>query len=199
MPSRRLNIFQVSPRAEMAANDTAQMIGTYAFIRGMKPYLRGLVNPQRNQKPKRAVSTPFNRFFAYLPCAAKVVTLFPVKVIERESTTAIAPATMLVERTKTFIAQNACSGISVKDIVKHLPVSQRLAEFRYRTITGETMKETLLKTRLAHVKRLLASTQRPIAAVAEACGFRNPNNLAPLFKKRFGVTMSEWRTRNRPR
>ncbi len=106
---------------------------------------------------------------------------------------------MLVERTKTFIAQNACSGISVKDIVKHLPVSQRLAELRYRTITGETMKETLLKTRLAHVKRLLASTQRPIAAVAEACGFRNPNNLAPLFKKRFGVTMPEWRTRNRPR
>ena len=131
--------------------------------------------------------------------SAKVIALRPVKVVERESTAAIAPATQLVERAKAFIQQNACSGITVKDVVAHLHVSRRLAELRYRAITDESMGETILKVRLARVKRLLSSTRRPIAAVATDCGFRRPNNLAHLFKERFATTMTEFRRQHSTR
>ena len=130
------------------------------------------------------------------PAPAKVVVLRPVKVVERDSTAAIAPASRLVERAMAFIRQNACSGITVKDVVAHLHVSRRLAELRYRSISGESMGEAILKTRLARVKRLLASSHRPISGIAADCGFRRPNNLAHLFKKRFSTTMRDYRAQH---
>ena len=130
--------------------------------------------------------------------SAKVVVLRPVKIVERESTAAIAPAAQLVERAKAFIQQNACSGITVKDVVAHLHVSRRLAELRYKAIAGECIGEAIQKVRLARVKRLLVSSRRSIDSIASESGFRRPNNLAHLFKKRFAMTMSEFRHRNRP-
>ena len=58
---------------------------------------------------------------------------------------------------------------------------------------GSSIGETIIVTRLNEVKRLLATTREPINAIAASCGYANPNYLKNLFKRRFGLTMRDWR------
>ncbi len=121
------------------------------------------------------------------------LTVPPSTVVVRESTRMRAPSAVLVDKAKRFIQANAVRGISVNDVVAHLGASRRLVEMRWREATGETIRSSIEAVRLAKLRRLLASTRRPVAVIAAECGYRDPDMLAHIFRKRFGMTMSEWR------
>jgi len=121
------------------------------------------------------------------------LTVPPSTVVVRESTHMRAPSAVLVDKAKRFIQANAVRGISVNDVVAHLGTSRRLVEMRWREATGETIRTSIEAVRLAKLKRLLTSTRRPVAVIAAECGYRDPDMLAHIFRKRFGTTMSEWR------
>ena len=123
----------------------------------------------------------------------KTVSIPPKTVIERESTRVRTPSAILVDRAKHFIHSNALQGIDVEDVIKHLKVSRRLVEIRYRAATGETIREAIESVRMDKLKRLLSSTRRPIAAIAAECGFHNANSLSHRFKNLFGMSIREWR------
>ena len=127
----------------------------------------------------------------------KAISIHPKTVVERESTRMRTPSAILVDRTKSFIHANAFQGIDVEDVVKHLKVSRRLAEIRYRAATGETIREAIESVRMDKLKRLLSSTRRPIAVIAAQCGFHDANTLSHRFRNLFGVSMREYRLRNR--
>jgi len=123
----------------------------------------------------------------------KSISIHPKSVIERDSTHVRAPSAILVDRAKRFIHDNALQGIDVGDVVRHLRVSRRLAEIRYRQATGETIREAIESVRMDRLKRLLLSTRRPVAVLAAQCGFRDANALSHRFRNRFGVSMREFR------
>jgi len=119
----------------------------------------------------------------------------PVKVVERESAVASAPAAHLLSRATAYIRKNAAKGIKVKDVASFLGVSRRLADLRFQQFSGETINETITRHRLDAVKKFLATTNRPIKTISEECGYTDPSYLKVLFKRRFGCTMREWRKR----
>ena len=121
----------------------------------------------------------------------------PVKVVERESAVASAPAAHLLSRATAYIRKNAAKGIKVKDVAAFLGVSRRLADLRFQQFSGETINETITRHRLDAVKKFLATTNRPIKTISEECGYTDPSYLKVLFKRRFGCTMREWRRQNR--
>ena len=102
-------------------------------------------------------------------------------------------AVHLVNRALAFIKSNACKGARTSDVVRHLGVSRRLAELRFREIQGRSMGMVLEEERLAEVKRLLSSTKRSIRRIAAACGYANSNRLSHVFTQRYGMSMSAWR------
>ena len=118
-------------------------------------------------------------------------------LVARGSTTVVPPAAHLVERAKRFIRENACKGIGVGDVVSHMRVSRRLLELRMHNIEGRTIRELIESARLATLKRLLATTTRPLATLAKECGFSDANVLAHLFKKRVGLSMRAYRAQAR--
>jgi len=126
----------------------------------------------------------------------RIVSIPPMRVVERESTRIRTPSAVLVDRAKRFIAANAAQGISAMDVVRHLKVSQRLAEMRYRAATGKTIRESIESARMDKLKMQLASTRRPIAVLAAECGFRNSNSLSHRFRKLFGSSMRDYRAQN---
>ena len=126
----------------------------------------------------------------------KAISIHPKTVVERESTRMRTPSAILVDRAKSFIHANAFQGIDVEDVVKHLKVSRRLAEIRYRAATGETIREAIESVRMDKLKRLLSSTRRPIAVIAAQCGFHDANALSHRFRNLFGISMREYRRRN---
>lgn len=51
----------------------------------------------------------------------------------------------------------------------------------------------MLRIRLEKVKRLLRDTQDTITEITAACGWKNPTPPKILFKKRFGMSMRDYR------
>lgn len=128
--------------------------------------------------------------------APSFFTVKPERVVERSSTTPVVPAVALIERAMQFMQKNASRGISANDVVRHLRVSRRLVELRFREMKGVTLRQALENIRIGRLKRMLSTSERSIAECAASCGFRNPNVLAHLFKKKFGVSMREFRHRS---
>ena len=118
-------------------------------------------------------------------------------IVERQSAKPVTPATRLVEQAMAFIRRNALKGISAVDVVNHLGVSRRLADARFRQLTGQSILSAILKTRLDEVKRRLRDTDTPIAKITAACGFKGENYAKKLFRSRFGVPMTAWRAQYR--
>ena len=59
-----------------------------------------------------------------------------------------------------------------------------------------TVGELIMKRRLAVLSAMLRKSKLSIGRLAEECGFSNAKYAKAVFKKRFGMTMREWRRRN---
>ena len=119
------------------------------------------------------------------------------RLVERESTRPLAPATTLVERALSFIADNASRNIKAGDVASALGVSRSLLDLRFKELRGETLAHAIASGRLGEVKRLLAGTGLSIRAITSTCGFANPNHLKNLFRRKFGISMREWRNEHK--
>ena len=114
-------------------------------------------------------------------------------VIRRESTAEISTSGKLVQKAVAYIRRHALEGIGVSDVVTHLKVSRRLADLRFRELQHTSIGGEITRIRLAEVQRLLRATREPIDSIAAKCGYANPNYLKNLFRKRFSMSMREFR------
>ena len=114
--------------------------------------------------------------------------------VERLSTADVNGTARRVAAAREFIRQHATSGIDVPHVAAVLGVSVRLLQRDYRTVTGRTVLEDIQDQKLEHVKEMLRKTTMPIDAIGPFCDFKSPAHLKTLFKKRFGTTMSAYRS-----
>ena len=114
-------------------------------------------------------------------------------VIRRESTAELSTSGKLVQKAVAYIRPHALEGIGVSDVVTHLKVSRRLADLRFRELQHTSIGQEIARIRLTEVQRLLRSTKEPIDSIAARCGYENPNYLKNLFRKRFSMSMREFR------
>lgn len=117
------------------------------------------------------------------------------KIVRRESTAEQSNAGRLVQKAVAYIDGHALDGIGVKDVVRHLKCSRRLADLRFRELQGRSILEAITERRLDEVKRRLAGTRSTIDSIAVSCGYGSPGYLKNLFKKRFGMSMRDFRAR----
>ena len=115
------------------------------------------------------------------------------KIVQRESTAEESHSGRLVQKAVAYIDRHAVEGIGVRDVVKHLKCSRRLADLRFRELQGRSILDAITERRLDEVKRLLVGTRDKMDAIASACGYRNPTYLKNLFKKKFGMSMRDFR------
>ena len=127
------------------------------------------------------------------PRPMKSMLLPPLGIMERESTSNIVPATLIVERALVFIKKNATRGIKVEDVVREMHVSRRLADLRFRQLQGETINKCIKRNQLERVTKLLKSTRLPINEITKCCGFQSDKYLKRLFLQKFGMTMRDYR------
>ena len=103
-----------------------------------------------------------------------------------------------MQKALAYIDRHALEGIGVADVVQHLKCSRRLADLRFRELQGNSIMQTIIERRLDEVRRRLAGTNEKIDTIASACGFDNSNYLKNLFKRRFGMSMREFRNGTNP-
>ena len=146
-----------------------------------------------------AAGKALNRLFAKTRGKKKPVILCSgAKIIQRESTAPLTPAAHLILSALEFIQKNATRNIRVDDVVRHLKVSRRLADLRFREFQGESILETITRIRLEEVAKRLLTTQLPASTIAKTCGFEDVSYLGKLFRRKYGETLQRWRKSHLP-
>lgn len=114
-------------------------------------------------------------------------------VAERESCAQLPPAKHIAYAAMEYIQKNATRDVRVPDVVKTLGVSTRLASMRFREIFDKSILEAIVECRLKEVERRLTTSRLPISKIAALCNFDDLSYLGRIFRKRHGVTMSQFR------
>ena len=114
--------------------------------------------------------------------------------VERLSTADVNGTARRVAAAQEFIRQHATSGIGVPHVASALGISVRLLQRDYRTVTGHKVLDDILKQKLELGRVMLRKTTVPIDTIGSFCDFKSPAHLKTLFKKRFGMTMSTYRS-----
>ncbi|MHB0959376.1 MAG: XylR family transcriptional regulator [Pirellulaceae bacterium] len=117
----------------------------------------------------------------------------PLHVVTRRSTDIVAIQDRSVASALHFIHQQARRPIQIDDVVRHVAISRRALEIRFRAAIGRTILSEIQRIRLQRAKRLLLETDLPLPAVAESAGFGTPSYLVQVFRQRVGVTPAKYR------
>ncbi|WP_424767221.1 helix-turn-helix domain-containing protein [Paenibacillus sp. sgz302251] len=93
-----------------------------------------------------------------------------------------------------FINANYDGAITLEDVADKLNMSTRHIQRLFKELhQGHTFTRVLEDIRLSIVCRELESTERSIEAIAKQAGFAGGNYLHAVFRKKFGITPSEYR------
>jgi transcriptional regulator GlxA family with amidase domain len=88
--------------------------------------------------------------------------------------------------------------VTVEEICAHIDVSRRWLEYSFRESLKVTPHEYMRRERLANARRLLAEEPKEkILSVAERVGFSSAKQLTKAFRREFGVSPREYRSRSR--
>lgn len=118
------------------------------------------------------------------------------RLVRRESLPERTTPAVLVERALRFIRLNALSGIGIPDVCRHLRVSRSLLDLRFRQHSDVSALEAITAVRMKALERELAVSDDPIAVICERCGFGSENHPKKLFRKRYGMSMRDWRAKH---
>ena len=113
--------------------------------------------------------------------------------VTRASTRKTLGVSRQILRAINAIRSRACEGMTVTDVATDMGCSQRMAEIRFRHATHMTIKDFITATRLDRAKVLTKDRNMPLSKIAAACGYGTENALRIAFKKKFGLTLRQWR------
>ena len=126
-----------------------------------------------------------------------VATVGPLMAVWRESTGGAGRREPHIMAAVERIRREACDGLTAQKVIAESPGSKRLFNLRFREATGHSVLEEIRHVRLEKVETLLSQTDTPIGAIADFCGWGSSTALERFFRSRTGMTMREWRGKNR--
>lgn len=81
-------------------------------------------------------------------------------------------------------------------IIREMGCSRRLADLRFREVTGRSIRDEIHAQRMEHAFDLLRDPRQAIGSIPNLCGYASTPFFKRLFKKTTGHTMREWRKQN---
>ncbi|MBR5528121.1 MAG: helix-turn-helix transcriptional regulator [Clostridia bacterium] len=96
-----------------------------------------------------------------------------------------------------FINRSISENISIDDICSHLHMSKYHFCRKFKSITGITVMDYILKTRIAMAQKMLSSTTMSVGEISEKCGFSGISYFCRIFKEQTGKTPLKYRKTER--
>lgn len=121
----------------------------------------------------------------------------PARVIVRQSTDVLAIDDDDIVRAVRYIRENACLGVTVDDVLNHIPLSRTILNRRFKALLGKTPKEEMNRVQMERARELLLETDLSVAAVATRCGFSDPNYFIKRFHEISKLTPRQLRLQSR--
>ncbi len=92
-----------------------------------------------------------------------------------------------------YINNNYQYPITLPSLAKLLNLNSSYLSSKFKSINGIGFKEYLNNVRIGHAEKLLIETKKSITDIALECGFESSNYFGDIFRKRNGVSPSEYR------
>ncbi|AZN43155.1 AraC family transcriptional regulator [Paenibacillus albus] len=101
---------------------------------------------------------------------------------------------MIVSRIKQIIAeQYRDPNLNLSLLAEEFQMSHVYLGRIFKESTGQSVVEHITSVRMEHVKRLLDETSMTTREIVEQCGWEDSNYFYILFKKHFGIPLSQYR------
>lgn len=94
-----------------------------------------------------------------------------------------------------FLRENLNRRHTVASLAKHASMSERTFQRRFSALVGMPVGRWITLERIARASDLLGTSDAPLAAISEAVGFESAGRLQYHFRKRFGVSPTQYRER----
>ena len=72
-----------------------------------------------------------------------------------------------------------------------------MVDKRFRQATGHSILDEIQSVRLERAKLLLLNPNQQPKSISDFCGLKSPNSLRKFFFKETGMTLTDWRKKNR--
>jgi LacI family transcriptional regulator len=122
----------------------------------------------------------------------------PLGITTRQSSDVLAIDDAMVAAAVRFIRERACQGCSMKDLLRHIPMSRSLLERRFRQFLGRSPQAEIRAVQLKRVKQLLAESDLPLDQIAPLAGYAHPEYMSVVFKRETGQTPGQYRAEGNP-
>jgi LacI family transcriptional regulator len=99
----------------------------------------------------------------------------------------------VVAQAVRYIREHFSKPITIGAVVKHMPISRRVLEVRFRKALGRTPAAELRRVRTEHASKLLAETDLSVSEIARMCGFKSVDRLGGVFKRVVGMVPTDYR------
>ena len=98
-----------------------------------------------------------------------------------------------IRKALIYITENFRCGITLESTAEHLGLSPTYFSELFSREIGASFKSYLDTLRFSHAKELLAFSSLPISEIHTLAGFDDYANFSRRFKKKYGITPSEYR------
>lgn len=195
---RGLQVLEACRRAELEVPDEVAVIGVHnddLLCELCDPPLSSVI-PNARRAGYEAAGL-LDRMMRGETIPPQRVLIAPVGIATRQSTDVAAVDDPQFARVVRFIRDHACEGITVEDVLKAVPMSRKVLERRFKTVLNRTPHDQIMRVKIERAKALLATTDLPLAVIAERAGFEHSDYFSVAFKRMVGQTPAGYRARNK--
>ncbi|WNC73793.1 AraC family transcriptional regulator [Thalassotalea psychrophila] len=136
----------------------------------------------------------------YIDALTETVLLHSERVLSKQHTTAFASNSLQLFRIRStieYIQLNLGKNLSVHHLADVLSVSESYFRRIFTAVTGQSVHQFILQTRLNRTRELLIHSSLSICQIAESLGFSSQSHLTTQFAKFYQMTPAQLRKKMR--
>jgi len=160
--------------------------GLYVFSHDNVPAIRGLMlsylSMLHNNQPMSTISAASDMYRLLCLC-------YPPKEAGAETDDRDESINLVID----FMKKHLTEEISVKDLADVASLSPYYFSRTFKTATGSSPYQYLLRLRLDRAKYLLRTTKKPVGEIAFLSGFRNTISFTKTFTESVGLAPGKYR------
>jgi LacI family transcriptional regulator len=129
----------------------------------------------------------------------QAILVQPCGVAARRSTEMLAFEDEYVSAAMRLIHDRAPRGLSLKELLRNVPVSRKWLDVKFKSLVGDTPSREIRRVRLAQLRDLLLNTDLSNRQISRQCGFSNTENMIRFFRQAERLPPLQFRERQRAR
>ncbi len=134
----------------------------------------------------------------YIEAITKVLMLHTERLLSNQKQHNFKSNSLQLNRVRTSIEhihQHLNEDLSVSQLAQHISVSESYFRKIFAQVTGHTVHQFILQSRLNRARELLIHSSLSIGQIAESLAFSSQSHLTTQFAKRYQLTPGQYRKR----